>query len=635
MSQTLRRHSAADTVLNQALALHHAGRLAEAEAMTRHILAFTPGHPDALNLMGSIALHSGRAEAAIEILARAADAAPRAADPRINLGHALKKVGRLADAIEAYRAAVRLQPRNGQARYALGNGLLANGRHGAAEAELRAATRLLPRFGGAHNNLGHALRQLGRPKDAEAAFRRAIALMPDQAEWHLNLALALGEQHRTADAIAALQALLRLAPDNADALHALGTLLVRSRRFEDAIPLLRRLRVLQPGTPDPFSGLAQALTALGVFDEALALARDTVRLVPDSAGARANLGAALLALGHLHEAEAEYEAALRLEPGHALARTGRAFVRLRQGRLEEAWDDYEARLDAQGMGSDQEVSLPINPRKLSGEAWTGEARNGRSLLVYPEQGLGDAIQMVRYAAVLADSGPVFWAVPASLRRLLTGVAGITALLTPEDAVPPHDLHCSVMSLPRLCQTSLATIPGDVPYLRAGAAHAAVWRARLHDSPGRKIGLAWQGNPDYLLDRLRSISPEHLRALDGARDAAFVSLQLPRLQASLPLSLIDLTDELSDFADTAALMAALDLIITVDTSVAHLAGALGRPVWLLNRFNTDWRWLMDRDDSPWYPTMRIFRQSTPGDWGGVLAAVRAALDDSAAPDRGDA
>jgi hypothetical protein len=210
------------------------------------------------------------------------------------------------------------------------------------------------------------------------------------------------------------------------------------------------------------------------------------------------------------------------------------------------------------------------------------------------------------------------------------VAGITALLTPEDAVPPHDLHCSVMSLPLLCRTSLATIPGGVPYLRADPDAAAAWRARIGASVGRKIGLAWQGNPDYLLDRLRSISPARLRMLDGARDAVFVSLQLPRPAVTPPVPLIDPTDELADFADTAALMAALDLIITVDTSVAHLAGALGRPVWLLNRFNTDWRWLMERDDSPWYPTMRIFRQSTPGDWDGVLAAVRAALDDSAAP-----
>jgi hypothetical protein len=166
-------------------------------------------------------------------------------------------------------------------------------------------------------------------------------------------------------------------------------------------------------------------------------------------------------------------------------------------------------------------------------------------------------------------------------------------------------------------------------LHADPAQIARWRERLADSAGRKIGLAWQGNPDYLLDKLRSISPEHLRALDGARDSAFVSLQLPRPDVPPPLTMIDLTAELSDFADTAALMEALDLIITVDTSVAHLAGALGRPVWLLNRFNTDWRWLMDRDDSPWYPTMRIFRQTTPPHWDDVLIAVRAALDYSPA------
>ena len=620
------RQPTSHAILAQAIRLHDEGRLFEAEAMAREILTFEPNHPGALNLMGSIALRNGHAEAAIGVLTRAVELAPRATEPRINFGHALKALGRLAEAIESYRRAVRLKPRDAHARYALGNGLLAAGQFQGAEGELREAARIAPRFAGAHNNLGHALRQLGRPKDAEAAFRRAIRVEPGRAEWHLNLALAVGEQQRTDDAIAALKDALRLAPDQQDALHAYGTMLVRNGRFEDAIGPLRRLRALQPGTPDPFAGLAQALTALGEFDEALALATETVGLVPDSAGARSNLGAALLALGRLTEAESEFETALHLDPSHPFARTGRAFVRLREGKLEEGWDDYESRLDAQRQGSDRNLIDLIDRARLTGDAWNGGPREGRPLLIYPEQGLGDAIQMVRYAPLLEAGGPVYWVAPASLRRLFTGVAGITALLVPDDELPPHDLHCSVMSLPRLFRTSLATIPSGVPYLRADKAEAAAWRVRLDPVPGRKIGLAWQGNPDYLLDRLRSVPPGQLRALEGTRDAVFVSLQLPRA-AVPPLPMLDVTEELSDFANTAALMEALDLIITVDTSVAHLAGALGRPVWLLNRFNTDWRWLADRHDSPWYPTMRIFRQPAPRDWDSVLTAVRVALDGS--------
>jgi Flp pilus assembly protein TadD len=602
--------------------------LREAEALGRHLLTLDPRQPDALNLLGSIALRHGQAQAAIDVLTQAIVLAPRVIEPRINLGHALKATGRHAEAIASYREAVRLKPRDAQARYALGNGLLVDEQFDAAEVELREATRIAPRFAGAFNNLGHVLRQLGRPQDAEVAFRRALRLAPEQAEWHLNLALAVGEQRRTADALAALKDALRLAPDHVDALHAYGTLLVRAKRFEEAIPSLRRLRTLQPGTPDPFVGLAQALTALGAFDEACALARDTVRLEPDSAGARSNLGAALMALGRLREAEVEYEMAIQLEPDHAFARTGRAFVRLREGRLEEAWDDYEARLDAQRMASDQELGVLVDPALLAGDAWAGGPRNGRSLLVYPEQGQGDQIQMVRYAALLAGDGPVLWAAPPSLERLLATAPGITTLLTKGDEIPPHDLHCSVMSLPRLFRTSLATIPGGVPYLRADPALVDVWRTRLGDLAGRKIGLAWQGNRDYLADRLRSVPPERLAALDGARDAVFVSLQVPRPDVPPPLRLVDLTDQLTDFAETAALMEVLDLIVTVDTSVAHLAGALGRPVWLLNRFNTDWRWLEKRDDSPWYPTMRIFRQNAPRDWDGVLSVVRTALDGGA-------
>lgn len=629
MSNTIRRSPATQQILAQATALHNAGRLPEAEAAIRHILTFEPTHPEALNLLGSIALRNGDATTAIGVLTQAVALAPRMAEARINLGHGLKAQGRLTEAIASYHAAIRLDPRDAQARYALGNGLFVDRQLEAAEVELRHATRLAPGFAGAHNNHGHVLRQLGRPKDAEAAFRRALRLVPEQVDWHLNLALALGEQQRPASAIAALQDALRFAPDNVVALHAYGTMMVRARQYEIAIPVLRRLRALQPDEPDPFVGLAQALTAIGEFDEALFLARETVGRVPDDAGARSNLGSALLALGRMTEAEAEFDIALSLDPTHVFARTGRAFVRLREGRLEEAWDDYEVRFEAQRMGSDEELSLLVDPATLSGEAWTGDPREGRTLVVYPEQGLGDQIQMVRYAPLLVGDGPVIWAAPPTLRRLLSGAPGIATLMTMGEAIPPHDLHCSIMSLPRLFRTSLATIPRHVPYLWADPEQTALWRERLSGKSGRKIGLAWQGNPGYLLDRLRSIPPELLVALDGTRDAVFVSLQLPRPDVPPPLPMIDMTDQISDFADTAALMAALDLIITVDTSVAHLAGALGRHVWLLNRVNTDWRWLMDREDSPWYPTMRIFRQSGPRDWTSVLRAVRAALDNSAA------
>jgi Flp pilus assembly protein TadD len=611
--------------LAQATALHNSGNLREAEGILRHILSFEADNPEALNLLGSIALRNGHPEPAIAILTRAAALAPRMAEARINLGHALKATSRLADAIVSYREAVRLKPRDAQTRNALGSGLLADGRNEAAEAEFREATRLAPRFAGAHNNHGHVLRMLGRPKDAEAAFRRALRLAPEQVDWHLNLALALGEQQKSAGALAALRDALLLAPDNVVALHAYGTMLVRAKQFDVAIPVLRHLRDLQPGEPDPFSGLAQALTAIGEFEEALALARETVDIVPDSAGARSNLGSALLALSRLPEAETEFEHALRLEPTHPHARTGRAFVRLREGRLEEAWDDYEARLEAQRAASAMEQTVLVDPATLSGEAWTGAPREGRSLLVYPEQGQGDQIQMVRYAALLAGDGPVLWAAPPSLLRLLSTAPGISSLLTTGDEYPPHDLHCSIMSLPRMFRTSLATIPGGVPYLRADPARTLMWRERLGSGGVRKIGLTWQGNPDYLLDTLRSIPSAELAALEGVRDTLFVSLQVPRPDVLPPLEIFDMTNELTDFADTAALLEALDLIITVDTSVAHLAGALGRPVWLLNRFNSDWRWMSTRTDSPWYPTMRIFRQSAPRVWSDVLTAVRAALN----------
>lgn len=619
------RPSSIPHAMAQAVAFNRAGRVHEAAAVLQHILSAAPAHPEALNLLGSIALRAGQLEPAIQVLTRAAAAAPRAAEPRINLGHALKAAERIPEALDAYREAVRLKPRDPQGRYALGNGFIAAGDMVAAERELREAIRLFPRFGDAHNNLGHVLRALGRPGDAEAEFTRALKIDPSQTNWMLNLALAQGEQKRADDAMDTLRRVLRQAPDRMEALHALGILMVRAQRFEEAIPPLQRLRTLQKDTPDPFSGLAQALTALGRFDEARQVAEDTVRLEPESAGARSNLAAILLAQGRLTEAEALYDLALSMDPEHALARTGRGFVRLMSGRLEQGWDDYEARLDAHKMESDLVFGGLIDSAKLSGAAWSGEPRNGRTLLVYPEQGLGDAIQMVRYAPLLAADGPVIWAVPPALRRMFATVPGVTRIAGPDDAIPDHVYHCSIMGLPRLFRTSLATIPASIPYMSADPGLAEAWRERLAGYTGRKIGLVWQGNPEYLADRVRSVDPALLTLLAGVRDVTFVSLQLPRPAVPPPLPMADLTAEIRDFADTAALMEALDLIVAVDTSVAHLAGALGRPVWLLNRFNTDWRWLRDRADSPWYPTMRIFRQPAPRDWESVLIAVRDALN----------
>jgi tetratricopeptide (TPR) repeat protein len=623
MSHLPRHFVNSPQMLAGAAELYRCGRLREAEAATRQVLAFQPSNSDALNLLGSIALSLGQFEAAAGILASAAQLAPNAVEVRINLGHAMKSLGKLAEAIASYRIAVDLQPARGEARYALGSGLMMAGELDAAASELRKATRLLPRFAAAFNNLGHVSRQQGQPKEAEEAFRRAIRLEPNRVETYLNLALAVGEQNRTEDTIVVLRDALRIAPDNPDALHALGTLLVKTRRFEEAIPPLRRLRALQPGTADPFAGLAQALTVQGEFEEAMMLAREAVRIHPNDAGSRSNYAGTLAALGRLGEAEAEYDAALAQSGDFGPIRLGRAFVLMRAGRLEEAWDDYEARLEADLMGVTREAIALVDPAHLKGRPWDGSLRAGRSLLVYPEQGLGDAIQMARYATLLAADGPVHWMVPPALRRLME-LSSATGLVSTGEEVPEHDLHCSVMSLPRMFRTTLATIPATMPYLRVDPSRTEAWRTRLDAPPGRRIGLAWKGNPHYLFDRLRSVPGEQLGILGGLPTITFVSLQLPRQDVPPALGLVDWTDELADLSETAALIEALDLVISVDTSIAHLAGALGRPVWLLNRFNSDWRWLHGRTDSPWYPTMRIFTQTAPNDWCGVLAAVRAAL-----------
>jgi len=343
------------------------------------------------------------------------------------------------------------------------------------------------------------------------------------------------------------------------------------------------------------------------------LLRAAAAAQPCSADAHHNLAAALTAAGRLAEAAASAATALRLDPAHADARYGLGVVDLLAGRLPEGFAGLEWRWRRRGFTCPWAFDRPH---------WDGAPRAGRTLLLHAEQGLGDAIQMLRFVPAVAAGGAVVLAVPPALRRLADRFAPWAEVVTAGDPLPPFDLHCPLPSLPWALGTTLHSIP-KTPYLAADPVEAASWRDRLAGVAGLRVGLCWAGNPGYAADARRSIAPDRLAALAGLPGIGFVSLQ-PGHPPPPGLALHDWTAALRDLADTAALLAGLDLVVTVDTAVAHLAGALGRPVWLLNRFDTCWRWMPGRDDSPWYPTMRILRQHRPGDWDSVLARVRSGL-----------
>jgi hypothetical protein len=365
---------------------------------------------------------------------------------------------------------------------------------------------------------------------------------------------------------------------------------------------------------------ALVLTEEGRFADALADADAAVRLAAREAQTQNTRGNVLRALGRLDEAIAAYRQAVTLQPQYADGHFNLAQALLAAGAFAEAWREYEWRWATPQMAAAQ--------RRFAAPLWTGEAGVGQRLLVHAEQGLGDVLQFCRYIPLLAECGfSVIFEVPRPLARLCASLAGGADIVIQGERLPPFDLHIPLMSLPGRFGTRLESIPAAIPYLAPDPTARALWRARL-DGLGRglRVGLAWAGNPSLdrpsraAMDRRRSLAPARLETLWSVPGLRFVSLQKggPALPDGLPV--FDAMAEMVDFADAAALVAELDLVIAVDSAVAHLAGALGRPVWLLDRSDPCWRWLLGRRNSPWYPSLALYRQPAPGDWDSVLAAV---------------
>jgi Flp pilus assembly protein TadD len=481
----------------------------------------------------------------------------------------------------------------------------------AAEAGYRQVLLLDPRHADAWNYLGVAASQAGRHEAAVEAIGRAIELRRNVADYHDNLGIALRALGRVDEAGNCHRKAIRLDPRHAKAHDHFGTILVQRGQIEDAERFYRAAIERDPRSVEAHNNLGSVLLDLQRPAEAEQELRTALRLHPGFVEAYPNLGSALRNLGRLAEAEAVYRAGLRLAPDLAVLRYNLAGLLLVTGRLAEGWPLYEERL-----------RLAMAPSGPAVPRWRGEPFGDKVLLLHAEQGSGDTIQACRYVTLFPAGTRLVLEVPPGLHRLIGTLATDAILVKRGDNLPTVDLHCPLMSLPGAFGTALDTIPGQTPYLAADPKAAQSWRRRLASLPGPKVGLVWAGAAGYTEDRRRSLPAEMLAAFAGRDDVSFVSLQKPARPA--PLAMIDWTEELGDFADTAALIAGLDLIIGVDTAVVHLAGALGRPVWLLNRFDPHWVWLLERVDSPWYPTLRQFRQSRPGDWPGVIAAAVDAL-----------
>jgi Tfp pilus assembly protein PilF len=443
--------------------------------------------------------------------------------------------------------------------------------------------------------------------------------VPPDVRPQLMRALELDTAGKTAEAEELYRAVLKADPHNFAALNRREVLCAQRGELVQALRLIQAAVRANPNAIATAVDMGLILEQLGRFDEAKVVYERLLALRPDQPLAHNGRGVALVADGRYAEAIAAFTRALEIDPGHAGARSNRALAYLLTGRFAEGWDEYEWRWAA-GRSTRPDIPIPD---------WNGEPLAGKAIYLYAEQGFGDAIMSARYAPLVAARGAtVLLCVRPPMKALLSNMPGVVVGV-PGDTGPRCDYMCALFSLPRVFKTGLDSIPANVPYIHPLPERLAKWLGRIPQDGRLKVGLVWAGGREFKGDRYRTIALCQLDPLLGDPRVCYISLhtELREEDATVMAAhpdIIHFGSELQDFADTAAVIAQLDLVIAVDTAVAHLAGAMAKPVWLLLPFNPDFRWLLGRDDSPWYPTARLFRQPTPGDWRSVIARVREAL-----------
>ena len=656
---TLSTPTAVEGYVAAALLHHGAGRLAEAEPLYRRALALDAENFDALHMLGVAQLQAGHGATAVELIERAIALAPENGVAHSNLGLAYQSQGRLDAAVESLRKAIAVQPDWDTAQVNLGTVLRALGRVDAAEACFMRAVQLNPANVAALNNLGNLYKERGQFAAAEQFHSDALALDPTALlSWK-----SLGEVYRLAgrldDALACSKKALELCPEDpgtlADmgAIHAaraelpeaesyfrlalefednrpdvmcnLGDVLRRLDRLDEAEVFCRKAVAMRPDDPDVLNTLACVLIRTGAIEEAEACSRKAISVRSDHVLSQITLGNVLNAGGRSGEAEVHFRSAIRLQPRSATARYNLSMLQLLRGNYKEGLELYESRFDV--LQSD--FGLKPAMKQLLGDPrrWNGEALSGQRLLVWTEQGFGDSLMMLRYLPLLTGrgAGTVIVLCEQELERVVGSLAGIDNGLRCAQSVAAgeFDLHCPIMSLPRVFDTTLDSIPGVVPYVAVPEPLCDVWKARLSSITKTRVGLAWAGSRTLRDDARRSIPLSAFQPVIKCESVQVVSLQKGDGSEQLDVrrdSIANWMDECVDFLDTAALIKSLDLVITVDSAIAHLAGALGKPVWLLNRYRSEWRWGLESESCPWYPTMRIFRQRAATSWTDVIALI---------------
>ena len=636
---------------SQAFALQQRGQLAQAEALYQQVLELQPQHFDALHFLGIISLQTKQLQRAVELIGNAIRINPRNAAAYNNRGIALHGLNRLDEALASCERAIFLKPNYAEAYYNRGNALRDLKRFDEALASYDRAIVLKPDYADPYINRGVVLKNLNRLDEALASYNHAIALKPDDAQAYYDRGIALQDRKRLDEALASYDRAIALKPDYADAHFNRGNALQDLKRLDEALVSYDRAIALKPGYADAYNNRGNALRDLKRLDEALANYDYAIGLTPGYTDAYVNRGNALRYLNRLEESLASYEHAIALRPDYADAYFNRGIAFQDLNRLDEALASCERAIslkpDFAGaywhksllkiLAGDYEEGWRLYEwrwrdfqeafvRNFTQPLWLGDKSvAGKTLLIHAEQGLGDIIQFCRYVLMVEALGAkTVLEVPSSLVSLISTLKSNCTIVEQGKPLPTFDLHCPIMSLPLAFKTTVASIPATVPYLYAHQDRQMIWHQRLGNRTRTRVGFAWSGSTDHKNDHRRSIPlqvlepllqlPIEFHALQKdirASDAAVLS-NFRQIQSH--------HDELHDFSDTAALIQEMDVVIAVDTAVAHLAGALGQAVWILLPFAPDYRWMLERTDSPWYPTATLFRQPAIGDWSGVMSEV---------------
>ena len=609
------------TLIEDAVALHQSGQLDLAEILYNKLLNFYPCNTTILTNLGTIAVQKGNLEVGLVTIKKSLDINPNQPNALNNRGNALQDLNQLDEALSNYDLAIAYKPDYAEAYCNRATTLQTLKRPDEALASYDYAIILKPDYAEAYSNRATTLQNLKRPIEALASCQRAISIKPDFAEAYFNRGNALKDLNRPDEAISSFEQAIFLKPDFAEAYSNLGNALKDINRLSEALASYQQAIVLNPFYADAHFNLGNALQYLNLLDEALTCYDRAIVLDPNYAKAYSNRGTTLQDLNQLNEALANYEHAIILKPDYAEVYWNKSLLKLLMGEYLEGWQLYE-------WGWKSFARKPL--RNFDEPLWLGnESLRNKTLLIYPEQGLGDYIQFIRYAVLVEQLGAkVILEVPLALMTLVSTLNGQFTFVESGKPLPNFDYYCPLMSLPLAFKTTVDKIPALMPYLYADESKKKKWQKKLGKKTVTRIGLVWSGSNVHKNDHNRSLSLKQLDSLLGL-PLDFHSLQKEIRAIDLDVliafpHIYQHQDDLHDFSDTAALVDAMDIIISVDTSVAHLAGAMGKTVFILLPYAPDYRWLLDKTDSPWYPTATLFRQPALNDWENVIAKLRGVL-----------